>query len=283
MSETTNIATIQPNWVEKNGGFFLSLFFHILVFSFLITRIPEKPPKPVEARRISLMLIAPAPMPPQPPLPSQILPTEARATHMKPEKKVEPDLNKPSTSFAPKQPDRSRSPEIPENMLSEIQTEITRQQKELEYSLSDLHWAIEKRTVYLKGAEANFNSAGAEKGTVRILDVKNVSEKISEQVLRKYQIRITQKYIDGSGEVQFLNQASVREKTFVSQKKSGYFEVFEIPPTAMRKLTLLEQEEIQKRGLDSGNTRVTRIVFGIVKQGEDFDIGVTEFEYEELK
>ena len=51
----------------------------------------------------------------------------------------------------------------------------------------------------------------------------------------------------------------------------------------MRKLTLLEQEEIQKRGLDSGNTRVTRIVFGIVKLGEDFDIGVTEFEYEELK
>jgi hypothetical protein len=51
----------------------------------------------------------------------------------------------------------------------------------------------------------------------------------------------------------------------------------------MKKMTLLEQAEMVKKGLDPNKTRVIKIVFGIVENEGNHDLGVTDFEYQEME
>jgi hypothetical protein len=42
-------------------------------------------------------------------------------------------------------------------------------------------------------------------------------------------------------------------------------------------------EEIKRRGMDPRKTRVIEVHFGIVKKGDDYDLGILEFKAEEIE
>jgi hypothetical protein len=271
-----------PGWIEHKGGFVLSLFFHILLFSLFLKRPPTKETQRILIPpRLTMELIMPDEM--MQPTP-EILPSEARATHSQdaPEESQTPKTGG-NQAAEPAETGKDANSLIPENTLSEFQGEIARERNNIERSLSGIHGEIEKRGFRAKGAKADFDSEGADQGTIRILDVGDIPEKILDEVFRKYNIRIVQKYIEGENNIEFLNKVKTRNKTFLSQKGTGYYEVFEIPPQAMKKMTLLEQAEMQKKGLDPNKTRVAKIVFGIVENEGNHDLGVTDFEFQELE
>ena len=165
----------------------------------------------------------------------------------------------------------------------EIRKESNSESADIERALNNIRGEIEKRSSQKKGLPTGFDSAGAEKGIVRIFDVSGVPDKIVDAVFTRYDIHITQKYIGEGTPQSFLSSAQVGDKTFVNREGGGFFEVFEISYPVVKKLIALEKEEMQKRGLEPDNTEVIKVVFGIIEKNGEYDLGITEFQYHELK
>ncbi|MBN1902596.1 hypothetical protein JW926_14825 [Candidatus Sumerlaeota bacterium] len=298
MSEKNHDISIRETWIEQKGGLILSIFFHLALFSFLITKYPEYALSAKIPRSLSLLLNLTRESDEK-----EAISFNPAASTFQDEKQREEPSSQEQEEVREKSVEKliySR-----ERPLPEFRTGIEEMEQELEVSLADLQKAIERRSVNVKGTRTDFDSSGADEGTVRILDIGKTSvktsvaekkeedecdscekeatpERIAEQVLQKYHIRITQKFISGDNNVFFLNKVEVQGKTFVSGNASGYYEVFEIPLEAVRKMTLLENLEFHKRKLDPSRTRVKKIVFGIVKINGEYDLGITKFEYEEI-
>jgi hypothetical protein len=286
MSKKNHMVPVRETWIEQRGGLLLSIFFHLVLFSFLITRYPEfMIPKDMKNPLTLLLNLS-------------YEPAENEAPSFNPAVSTFQDEN--AAEEAPPEPANEVTEEPVEKVafpkerpLPEYKTGIEEMEKDLENSMSDLRKAIERRSLNVnaekamersslnnKGTRAGYDSSGADEGTVREFDIGNVPEKISDRVLQKYRIRITKKFISGENNVSFLNRVQVQGKTFFSGNASGYYEVFEIPMEAVKKMTFLENMELYERKLDPSKTRVKRIVFGIVQNNGDYDLGITSFEYE---
>ena len=279
------------SWVERKGGFLLSVFLHILLFSFLLTSAPlrhlaDKPqpdkifiqlaPPAIETPIETPIEVEPHPTSPPPP---------ARATYKLEENE---QVIKDSPPSRPDHPLTTSPPPLSstqkyEGALVEIRRESASDNKDIARALDDIRGEIEKRSSQKKGLPAGFDSAGAEKGIVRIFNVSGVPENIIDAVFTRYDIHITQKYIGEGTPQSFLSSAQVRDKTFVNREGGGFFEVFEIPYPVVKKLIALEKDEMQKRGLEPDNTQVIKVVFGIIEKNGQYDLGITEFQYRELK
>jgi hypothetical protein len=275
------------SWVERKGGFLLSIFLHILLFSFLLTSAPlrhlagnPQPDKiyiqlapPVIETPIEVETHTTSPPPP------------ARATYKleEPEQVIKSSPSSRPAHPSTTSPSPSSSAHQYEGDLAEIRRESGSESEDIGRALNGIRGEIEKRSSQKKGLPASFDSAGAEQGIVRIFDVSGVPEKIIDAVFTRYDIHITQKYIGEGTPQSFLSSAQVRDKTFVNREGGGFFEVFEIPYPVVKKLTALEKDEMQKRGLEPDNTQVIKVVFGIIEKNGQYDLGVTEFQYHELK
>lgn len=275
MSKKNLIVPVRETWIEQKGGLLFSLLFHLVLFSFLIAKYPEfMIPKNIP-NPISLLLNlsyesdendAPSFTPAQSTFQEEKGSKEASS-------QTQEDIQEKTTE---------KLIYTEERPLPEFRVGIEEMEKELENSLSDLHGAIERRSLHAKGTKAGFDSSGAEEGTVRVLDIGNVPGKISDRVLQRYRIRITKKFISSDNDLFFLNKVQVQDKTFISGSGTGYYEVFEIPLEAVKKMTLLEGMEFSARRLDPSKTRVKKIVFGIVQIDGEYDLGITVFEFEEI-
>ncbi len=270
----TNLQTAHRSWVEHRGGLVLSLFLHLLLFSILLTKVPLRPQTSPMPRRVFLHISVPPSIP--------VRPNAARATFVK------------SSTESPRPPARETAPKPQRTVgskafqstsrdnLAEINREVESEEREIARSLTNIRGELERRAFRLKGVAADFSSEGADKGTIRILDFEDHPDNVVAPILKKYGIRITQKYINGKNEMMFLNRARLGDKTFISQNQTGYFEVFELSSKALKKLTLLEEAELAGRGLDPNNTRIIKIVFGVVRRDGEYDLAVTDFKYQEL-
>jgi hypothetical protein len=276
MSKKNEIYSVRETWIEQKGGLLLSIFIHLVLFSFMITKYPEfMIPKNIP-NPISLLLKL------------SYESNEKEVTSFTPAQSTFQE-NKGSENASSETQEENQEGQVekltyPEQgSLPEYRVGIEEMENDLTNSMSDLHSAIERRSLNTKGIRADgFNSAGAEEGVVRILDIGNVPGKISDQVLQKYRIRITKKFISGDNNVFFLNKVQVQDKTFISGSASGYYEVFEIPMEAVKKMTMLEGMEFSRRKLDPSRTRVKKVVFGIIQIDGDYDLGITAFEFEEI-
>jgi len=271
---------VKAGWVERRGGLLLSLFFHMLLFSLLVTRTlprpsPEKKSEP--ALLLNLLMQPPSPPVPAPP------PEEAGATHKKRENpEIEPVQPEESVETGKEEEAEPVQPEYDpyDDAMAEFNADRKEREQSMDRSLDRLKNEIMKRDARLKGQEADFDSPGNETGTVRVIDIGNVPREVADRVLQRYEIRITQKFVTGDRELSFLNQARLGEKTFNNRNLTGYFEVFELPRKAIQRLTLLERAALINRGLDPGNTFVKKITFGILETKKGYDLGVTDFEYQ---
>ena len=266
--------------LENRAGIVLSLIFHAFLFIILYSTSGMNV-SPPSARKITIRL-NPAPSVPEP----QVVmppPQDVVATHKNAPVNDQPSTVKPPAPEPTKAPVSKPSPDKDySHAVRKIQERLDQEERQIAGSMIDIRAEIEKRASDLKGVEADFESEGTDQGTIRIFDTGDVSKSQASRVLNTYGIRITRKFISGEGSLRYLNQAKLQDKTFFSKEGAGYYEVFEIPPRALKKLTSLERDEMIRRGLDPDSTRVVKIVFGIVKNDNEYDLGVKEFEYEEV-
>ncbi|HOE62514.1 MAG TPA: hypothetical protein PKW18_05495 [Candidatus Sumerlaeota bacterium] len=275
-------------WVEKQGGWLLSLFIHLAIFSFLLTYSPSSKISRNRAypRQIFLKFSAPK----ENSADSSKLPEPARATQA-----MEPEALFTETASA----NPYEHPAVPhpyESAIAEFRREQEDAAKELAQSFAGLRGEIERRApAETKAAPADVSSIGAAQGAVRVFDISKVPEAVAATVLERYDIRISQKYMDGGAfNPNYLSSARLRDKTFVNVAGSGFYEVFEVSRRAVQRLILLESREMAVRGLNPDNTRVIKVVFGIIElsggiaqneqnDSKGYDLGITEFQFEEIK
>ncbi|MCX7625169.1 MAG: hypothetical protein N2Z21_03025 [Candidatus Sumerlaeaceae bacterium] len=130
-------------------------------------------------------------------------------------------------------------------------------------------------------ATAGLNVPG-EGQVVREIDLSGYPESTVEAVMARYGMRMERRYVNQFTPNTFVSTARVAGgKIFYSSGSSapGIYDVFELTPRALAKMSTLEEEELRKRGLDPTRCLTSRVVFGIVPLSSgEYDLGVIKLE-----
>ena len=281
---------------ERWGGLLVALAFHVALFSFLLTRyiVPPEPLREPALQKISIVLA-----PPQEPT---LLASTSPAPELSPAVETTPDIadTKISTEAPATEPEpaeQTSSPPPPpatsaQRLLSdEVRRELERDRQELAMMRKDLnkeqtlmHTEIVKESIATEGRKFKIRTTGDPTGVLRTLELTDYPQAAVDHVLGKYGIRIVRKFIrDQDSHFTYLNSAETREGLFRSLRGMGFYDVFSLTPKAIAKMSQLETQEILWRGYDPNRTRVIQVRFGIVKTGDEYDLGIIELKVEELR
>lgn len=173
---------------------------------------------------------------------------------------------------------------ISQQELSEMNGKLSSAKLSIAAEKSDIQRWVEKQDMTERGRDHLAETDGKSHGVIRTLTFKDFPKSIINIVLEKYRIRITTKYINSNSDFTYLNQAEVSPgEIYYSKKGEGMYEVFELSPTSIMKMTTLELEELKKRNLDRTKTRIREIHFGIIKNAKDeYDLGIVKFVYDQI-
>lgn len=282
---------------ERWGGVLVAIAFHVALFSFLLTRyiMPPQPPEEPEVQKISIVLAPP--QEPTLPAPPSHVPEFAPAVETSPDV-AETSISTEAPATEPEPAEEAVSPppapatSVQRLLSDEVKRELERDRQELAMMRKDLtkeqtlmHAQIIKESVAAEGRKFKIRTSGSPTGVLRTLELANYPQPIVDKVLQKYGIRIVRKFVqDGQdSRLTYLNTAETREGVFRSQRGMGVYDVFTLTPKAIAKMSQLETEEIIRRGYDINHTRVIEVRFGIVKTGDEYDLGIIEMKVEELK
>ena len=277
------------SFLERNGGYAASLAVHAMILFMLMAQRVEtkaRDPQPMDV----LLQLLPEPTPSPTPLPEDIqpvLPEDNRATEGT-ESPTDTPVSADQPTMAPT-PEAAPQPQDEEKQREQaVLAELARQKKALEVKRLELaqtrkefrdqlqtEWSQPERSPGPK-------TEGSLRGAVRSLELSNQPEEVVNKVLQRYKMKILWGYIDGPGGYNFLNSASTGDGTYLRRSGTGWGQVFQLSTEAVAKMASLETEEIRRRGLDPLKTRVVETVFGIVKAGADYDLGVVKMEVEPL-
>jgi hypothetical protein len=104
-----------------------------------------------------------------------------------------------------------------------------------------------------------------------------------EQVMQRYGLRIEKRFVASASSTTFLSQAvTPDQKRFLGGGPSppGIYEVFELTPQAVARMSRLEEEAIRQQGRDPAKTAITKVVFGLAQQSDGtYDFCVTRIEF----
>jgi hypothetical protein len=117
---------------------------------------------------------------------------------------------------------------------------------------------------------------------VRELDFSRYPPHVVEAVMARYGLRVERRYVSRFSPNTFISRARVAgEKYFYSSTggSPGIYEVFELTPRALEKMSTLEEEELRRRGFDPARCITKRVVFGLVETPTgQYDLGVVHLE-----
>ena len=281
---------------DRWGGLLVAFAFHVALFSFLLTRyiVPPESLREPALQKISLMLA-----PPQEPT---LLASTSPAPELSPAVETTPDIadtqiSTEAPATEPEPAEQASSPPPPpatsvQRLLSdEVRRELERDRQELAMMRKDLnkeqtlmHGQIVKESIATEGRKFKIRTTGDPTGVLRTLELTDYPQPAVDHVLGKYDIRIVRKFVrDQNSRYTYLNTAETREGLFRSQRGMGFYNVFSLTPKAIAKMSQLETEEILRRGYDPNRTRVIQVRFGIVKTGNEYDLGIIEMKVEELR
>lgn len=133
----------------------------------------------------------------------------------------------------------------------------------------------------------NASSSKGPEGAIRELNLEGFSQKITDEIMARYHLKVVTQHIAGGRRGQtFLSTASrgPTERYFGGMSvPEGLYEVFQLNRDTVALMSRLEEEALKKQGLEPLQSRVIRIVFGIVKTGEDqYELGVKSLEAEKV-
>jgi hypothetical protein len=272
--------------VERYGGLIISLCLNIVLFSFLLTTtLPEIRAEVVRRVNVILRPPAPTPIPPAPTLPL-VVPPAAMATARKetPQQAEEPkqELQKPPSASAPTFSVQRISEEMLRS-LAEEKKELATQEKQIERQKDDLRKRVEELAARDGGRQFMANTDGAAQGALRRLVLSDYPQNVVDRVLKRYDIKITTRYISAGKASAYLNMAETRQGTYYNQSGEGLYDVFELSRKAVAKMVSLEIAEMKRRGFDPNRTRTIEVHFGIVRNGDDYDLGIIKFKAEQIE
>jgi hypothetical protein len=117
---------------------------------------------------------------------------------------------------------------------------------------------------------------------IRELDFSHYPPHVVEAVMARYGMRVERRYVSRFSPNTFISRARVAgEKYFYSSAggSPGIYEVFELTPRALEKMSTLEEEELRRRGFDPARCITKRVVFGLVETPTgQYDLGVLDLE-----
>lgn len=121
---------------------------------------------------------------------------------------------------------------------------------------------------------------------VRELDLSGHPESTVQTVMARYGMRMERRYVSQFTPNTFISRARVSgSRLYYSsgEAQPGIYDVFELTPRAVAKMSVLEEEELRKRGFDPTRCLTSRVVFGIIRTPSgEYDLGVVELEAKPL-
>lgn len=270
--------------LEKNAGKIISFcLFFILFTLMMVINIPITLNNETKPLSINLNIKKE----------NTIQTTEIESTHsfFEPVKKIEPEsemINQSNIIDAQEKIIKEDNPSalnfsaLTSDEIIKQKSQIIREKQSITSDKDEINKWLEKQGITNKGKEHLLPSDGKSKGVIRTLDLKDFPRDIINSVLVKYHIKISIKYVKNYNNFSFLNQADLGSNDVYQNKLGeGVFEVFELSPLAIIKMTSLEVDEMRKRNLISHKTRLREVHFGIIKNEEnEYDLGIVKFEYD---
>lgn len=257
-----------------------------MLLSILFSHALVSPPDRIKETK-SLLLVLPEKPSPETalsPLPNvkPVLPDSIRRTSPLVDE-TEEDNSPPSETETEKETDSPYylTEELEEQLRVEMES-LERNAKFIREEKQKLSMKIQRQKLLANAYKYHVASEGAETGAVRAIDFTGWPKDVMDQVMNRYGITITRKFMAANQSLPFLNAAQVDGATYTYQSGPGKYEVFSLGKTAISELALLEAEAIVEKGFNPEKTRVIEIVFGIVKVENGYDLGVVKLVAEEL-
>jgi hypothetical protein len=116
---------------------------------------------------------------------------------------------------------------------------------------------------------------------VRELDLSGWPQDVVAQVMERYGLRVEKRFVTSFTRNTFVSQATLEGDHYYSvngKVQPGLYDVFELTPRAIARMSALEEEELRRRGLEPGRCIVRHVVFGIRQSGDGYDLGVLAME-----
>jgi hypothetical protein len=187
------------------------------------------------------------------------------------------------TTPTPAPPPPPLAPEVRDELEQEKQRLLAKLEKERGFASSVVEKAA--RELPPPPPRPSPQTGRGPVGTIRELDLAGFPENVRQDVMQRYRLRVTQKYVSGKSRQSFLSSAATdtSDRYFAApDPPPGVYEVFELSRDSVAAMSRLEESELKRRGLPVDRTRVKRVVFGIVETGRTFDLGVKAFEWEAI-
>ncbi len=272
-------------WVERNAGLLISIFFHLAIFSLLFSHSIMPVKDEAQFNRVTLIIKpvqSPAEIPAVVPPPSlPVLPSAA--TSPEPQQQESEEITQETDL---QETMNQKKPPLEQETKEQLNVErrkLLAELSELESQKKNLRTKLDVASQLAKAQSGKYLSAGAPKGAVRTLNFKGQPKKVVDEIMRRYDITIQQKFVGPASQTSFLSYAETEGGVYVNQPGSGFYEVFVLSRKAMAKMSQLEAQEIIKRGYDMEQTTVIRAEFGIVAQNGGYDLGILSLELQEIK
>jgi hypothetical protein len=124
-------------------------------------------------------------------------------------------------------------------------------------------------------------------GAVRELNLEGFPAKVVDDIMKRYKLQVVVKEITGGRQGQSFLSAASRgpgEHYFGgATAAAGVYEVFQLNRDTVALMSRLEEKAIRERGMEPLQTRVIRIVFGIVETPKGgYELGVKSLEAEKV-
>lgn len=183
----------------------------------------------------------------------------------------------------------TETPSVPPREDTErIREELAKDEEELESLIEKTKQGIAEEIQKLgKSATPPFAGELPQEGrVVRELDLSGYPESTVQAVMARYGMRMERRYVSQFTPNTFISKARVSgSRLYYSSGEGppGIYDVFELTPRALAKMSMLEEEELRKRGFDPVRCLTSRVVFGIVRTSAgEYDLGVVELEAKPL-
>jgi hypothetical protein len=199
---------------------------------------------------------------------------------------VAAELSRPRVIFAElpaSTPSPGPSPS-PTPLDKEFQRELDNDIAALRSSIHEVkeRLAADIRAVAADATAGNDLNIAATVEVVRELDFSGWAQEVVQKVMQHYGMRVERRYVASFSPNTFLSKATVAgHRHFYAARDSvpGIYEVFELTPSALARMSALEEAELRKRGWQPDQCLTSRVVFGIVPQPNgDYDLGVLAIE-----
>ncbi|MEO8377865.1 MAG: hypothetical protein ABI579_09365, partial [Candidatus Sumerlaeota bacterium] len=153
--------------------------------------------------------------------------------------------------------------------LDHIREEVAQDKKELNQRATKVRENNIRMEVDSAAKDFKNNSDGGVEGAIRLLNVEGFAPAKVKPILDKYGITFERRHTKPTAGRGFLNSAATDRGTFRDVSTEGYYEVLVLSGRAVAYMATLETEALGRRNYDPATTRIRKITFGVIDNGQE--------------